>query len=47
MPYKSLKQERFFHSAGARKAGITTKTVREFDRASKGKRLPKQIKHKK
>lgn len=29
-------QRRFFHSKGAKKAGIT----KEFDRASKGMRLP-------
>lgn len=40
MPYKSAKQRAFFHSAGAKRAGISAKTVKEFDKASKGKRLP-------
>lgn len=40
MPYASAKQRAFFHSAGAKKAGISAKTVAEFDRASKGKKLP-------
>lgn len=36
MPYKSAAQRRFFHSAGARKAGITHKDVKKWDRESKG-----------
>jgi hypothetical protein len=44
MPYKSDAQRRFFHSAGAKKAGISKKTVEEFDKASKGKKLPNKIK---
>lgn len=40
MPYKSDKQRRFFHSPGAKKAGISKETVKEFDKASKGKSLP-------
>ena len=47
MPYASQKQERFFHSAGAKKAGITNAEVKEFDSASKGKKLPEKVsKHK-
>lgn len=42
MPYKSEAQRRFFHSKGAIKAGISKKTVKEFDKASKGKKLPKK-----
>ena len=42
MPYKSEAQRRFFHSAGAKKAGITSKQVKEYDNASKGKRLPEK-----
>lgn len=42
MPYKSQAQERFFHSAGAKKAGISLATVKEFDKASKGVELPKR-----
>lgn len=42
MPYKSDAQRRFFHTDTARKEGISAKTVAEFDRASKGKRLPQR-----
>ena len=41
MPYASDAQRRFFHSSGAKKAGITPSQVREFDSASKGMRFPK------
>lgn len=40
-PYKSEQQRKFFHSAGAKKAGITEKMVKEYDKESKGKKLPK------
>lgn len=43
MPYVSNAQRRFFHSPGAKKAGITTSQVKEFDSASKGKKLPEQL----
>ncbi len=46
MPYKSLAQERFFHSAGAKKKGITSKTVKEFDNATRGRKLPTRVKGK-
>lgn len=42
--YKSDAQRRFFHSPGAKRAGISKKTVGEFDRASKGKKLPEKKK---
>ena len=42
MPYKSDAQRKFFHSAGAKKAGLTKKTVQEWDKASKGKSVPKR-----
>ncbi len=42
MPYKSKKQEAFFHTDTARKKGISEATVEEFDKASKGLKLPKQ-----
>lgn len=42
MPYKSDAQRRFFHSARAKKAGISKETVKEFDTASKGKKLPER-----
>lgn len=44
MPYASQAQQRFFHSAGAKKAGITDKEVAEFDSASKGMKLPEKKK---
>ncbi len=40
MPYKSEKQRRFFHTKTAKKKGITSKIVKEFDRESKGRKLP-------
>lgn len=42
MPYASDAQRRFFHTATARKKGITPATVKEFDEASKGKKLPEK-----
>jgi len=47
MPYKSSAQRRFFHSAGAKKAGITPNEVKDFDSASKGKDLPEHVEAKK
>lgn len=43
MPYKSDAQRRFFHSEGAKKAGISEKTIKEFDEASKGQELPEKV----
>lgn len=43
MPYKSDAQRRFFHSPGAKKAGISQSTVNEFDQASKGMKLPEKM----
>jgi hypothetical protein len=43
MPYASQAQERFFHTDTAKKAGITGAEVKEFDTASKGKKLPKHV----
>ena len=47
MPYVSDAQRRFFHSSGAKKAGITPKEVSEFDSASKGMKLPEHVEAKK
>lgn len=47
MPYSSDQQRKFFHSQGAKKAGITNAEVKEFDQASKGMKLPKFSKMKK
>lgn len=44
MPYVSDKQRKFFHTLGAQKAGISKKVVNEFDKASKGLKLPEKIK---
>jgi len=46
-PYVSSSQRRFFHSKGAKKAGIAKKVVDEYDAASKGKKLPEKVKKKK
>lgn len=45
MPYKSDRQRRYFHAAEAR-GDISSKTVNEFDQASKGKKLPEKAKGK-
>lgn len=39
-PYSSDAQRKFFHTATAKKEGISAKTVKEFDKASKGMKLP-------
>lgn len=41
MPYKSDAQRRFFHAAQER-GEISPKTVKEFDSASRGKKLPEK-----
>lgn len=43
MPYKSKAQERYFHSSGAKKAGISKAVVAEYDKASKGAKLPERL----
>jgi hypothetical protein len=40
MPYQSDRQRRFFHTATARKQGITPAMVHEYDTASRGMHLP-------
>lgn len=47
MPYSSDAQRKWFHTLAAKKAGISTATVKEFDQASKGKKLPRYAKLKK
>lgn len=47
MPYASDKQRRFFHTATAKKKGITSDMVEEYDEASKGMKLPKKVGFKK
>ena len=42
MPYKSKAQAAYFHAAEAR-GDIAAKTVAEYDRASKGRRLPERV----
>ena len=44
MPYKSDAQRKFFHTATAKKKGITPAMVKEFDDASKGMKLPEHAK---
>lgn len=41
MPYKSDAQRKFFHTLNAKKTGIKPETVKEFDKESKGMKLPK------
>ena len=43
MPYKSRSQQRYFHAAEAR-GEIEPATVKEYDKASKGKKLPEKVK---
>lgn len=43
MPYKSNSQRKLFHAKEAR-GEISKKTVDEFDKASKGKKLPEHVK---
>jgi len=42
MPYVSDAQRRFFNSKGAKKAGISLPTVKEFNEASKGMDFPER-----
>lgn len=42
-PYQSEAQRKFFHTARAKKQGITPAMVKEFDKASKGRNLPERI----
>ena len=42
MPYVSEAQRRFFHTATARKRGISSDEVEEYDKASKGEELPER-----
>lgn len=46
MGYKSQKQRGYFHAAEER-GEISSKVVAEFDKASKGKKLPKTAPKKK
>lgn len=46
MPYKSEAQRKKFHAMEER-GEISPKVVKEFDKASKGKKLPKKVKKKK
>lgn len=46
MPYKSVKQEKFFHTKTAKDKGIKPSTVKEFDEASKNLDLPETAKPK-
>ena len=45
MPYKSDAQRRKFH-AMQNKGEISAKVVKEFDKASKGKKMPERVKTK-
>lgn len=41
MPYVSNQQRKWFHTLGAKKAGISEEQIKEFDKASKGLKLPR------
>jgi len=43
MPYKSEAQRRYFHTATARRKGISAATVKEYDQASKGMKIPDRV----
>jgi hypothetical protein len=45
MPYKSKAQRKKFH-AMAERGEISRSTVREFDRSTKGKKLPERTRKK-
>ena len=45
MPYKSLAQEHYFH-ANKKKIEAQGVNVDEWDKATKGKKLPKKVKKK-
>ncbi len=46
IPYRSQAQRRLFHSPMAKRKGISAKVVKEFDDASREKKLPKRsLKH--
>jgi hypothetical protein len=47
MPYRSIKQEKFFHTDTAKKKGITGDIIRDWDNASRGMKLPDRAKKKK
>lgn len=47
MPYKILSQERWAHTPAGRKALGGASKVKEWDKASKGLRLPKKAATKK
>jgi hypothetical protein len=44
MPYKSIQQERWAHTASGLKALGGKAKVHEWDQASKGKKLPRRVK---
>jgi len=44
MPYRSAAQRRFFHSAGAKKAGLSAAEVAKWDVESKGQHPVEKVK---
>ena len=44
MAYRSESQRKFFHTNTAKDQGISASTVHEFDKASKGLKLPEHVK---
>ena len=47
MPWKSKAQRRWGHTPAGKKALGGTKAVKEWDEATKSKRLPEKVKRKK
>jgi hypothetical protein len=47
MPYKSEAQRKWFHTAAAKRAGVTEADVKHWDKATNGKKLPKKVSKKK
>jgi len=47
MPYKSDAMRKYFHTKTAKRKGITSAMVKEYDEASRGKELPEKAKKRK
>jgi hypothetical protein len=43
MPYKSDAQRRFFHSSGAKKAGLSNEEIAKWDKESKAAKIVKKM----
>ncbi len=43
MPYKSQAQRRWAHATAGKRGGMTKKQVEEWDKETKGKKLPERV----